>query len=608
MKKNTRSFLFLLGGLLLVAILTVALIPTTKIENITTSQLVQELKNDKVDRIEVNGDKLTITLKDSSAPKQVTNKENTVKLTDLGVDYSKVTVDTKGASDGFPWGEVLTGIVPILLFVGFFYFMMRQAQGSSNQAMSFGKSRARLFGSDKEKVTFKDVAGSQEAKQELEEIVEFLKTPQKFEELGAKIPKGVLLFGPPGTGKTLLARAVAGEADVPFFSISGSEFVEMFVGVGASRVRDLFAKAKKNSPCIIFVDEIDAVGRQRGTGMGGGHDEREQTLNQILVEMDGFEQGTTVIVMAATNRPDVLDPALLRPGRFDRRVTLDNPDLANREAILEVHSKNKPLEKGVDLREVAKKTPGFSGADLANLVNEAAILAARKDQKKVTQSDLSTAVEKVLLGPERKSHIMTNKEKEITAYHEAGHAIVSHVLPNCHPVHKVSIVSRGGAGGFTWSLPNEEKHLNSVADFKDDLGMMLGGRMAEKVVFGEITTGASNDLQNASNLARRMVMDYGMSKKLPNLVFGSQQDQIFLGRDLGEMKNYSDDIAKVIDDEVAGLIDEAAERAKEVISTHRTFLDKIADMLIKDETIEGDQFDKLMEGLKRRQPENSATA
>jgi cell division protease FtsH len=596
-KKNWRSFSFLLGGLLLIAVLLVLSMPTAKTEEVSLSQVKKEAQENQIERIEVNGDKLTVTLKDPSAPKQIAYKERSANLTDYGIDYDKVTVDVKNPEGGSSrLLDYLFSFLPVLVVVGFFYFAMRQAQGSSNQAMTFGKSRARLFGTDKPKVTFADVAGAEEAKQELTEIVEFLKYPSKFEALGAKIPKGVLLFGPPGTGKTLLARAVAGEAGVPFFSISGSEFVEMFVGVGASRVRDLFMKAKKNSPCIIFIDEIDAVGRQRGTGMGGGHDEREQTLNQILVEMDGFEQGTNVIVMAATNRPDVLDPALLRPGRFDRRVTLDAPDLNNREAILGVHSEGKPLEPTVDLREVAKKTPGFSGADLANLVNEAAILAARQGQKKITQRDLSMSVEKVMLGPERRSHIMSAREKEITAYHEAGHAIVSHVLPNCHPVHKVSIVSRGGAGGFTWSLPQEDKHLNSVADFKDDLAMMLGGRVAEKVIFGEITTGASNDLQKATELARRMVMDYGMSnhQQLKNRVFGSQSDAIFLGRDFGELKNYSDEVARIIDDEVAGLIAEAATRAEEVITTHRENVDKIARRLIKEETIEGPDFESLV--------------
>jgi cell division protease FtsH len=600
MKKPTRkNFIFLLAALLVLAVLLVASASPAKLDRITLTRFIEEVADGKIDKVEVEGDKLTITLKEPGANKQLTYKEKDANLTNYGVDYRKIAVDTKNPdSASGHWIELAAGILPIIVIIGFFYFMMRQAQGSSNQAMSFGKSKARLFGSDKQRVTFQDVAGSEEAKQELTEIVEFLKYPQKFEALGAKIPKGVLLFGPPGTGKTLLARAVAGEAGVPFFSISGSEFVEMFVGVGASRVRDLFMKAKKNAPCIVFIDEIDAVGRQRGTGMGGGHDEREQTLNQILVEMDGFEQGTNVIVMAATNRPDVLDPALLRPGRFDRRVTLDSPDLKNRQAILEVHAQGKPLDKDADLEQVAKKTPGFSGADLSNLMNEAAILAARQDQKKISQRDLNLSVEKVLLGPERKSHVMNAKEKEITAYHEAGHAIVSHVLPNCHPVHKVSIVSRGAAGGFTWSLPQEDKHLHSVADFKDDLAMMLGGRMAEKTVFGEITTGASNDLQNATNLARRMIMDFGMSEKLKNRVFGSQSDAIFLGRDFGELKNYSEEVAKVIDDEVAVLIDEAAVRAERVITDHRDKVEHIAARLIKDETIEGPEFDQLMGGPK----------
>ncbi|HSX14828.1 MAG TPA: ATP-dependent zinc metalloprotease FtsH [Candidatus Saccharimonadales bacterium] len=605
MKKNARKFWFLMVALLAVAVLLVVSVSPVKTENVSLSQVIDEANSGKVDKIEVDGDKLTVVLKDAAAPKQVAYKEDSANLTDYGIDYHKVTIDTKNpTTSGGRILDLAVTILPVLLIIGFFYFMMRQAQGSSNQAMSFGKSKARLFGNEKTKVSFKDVAGSEEAKQELSEVVEFLKYPGKFEALGAKIPKGVLLFGPPGTGKTLLARAVAGEAGVPFFSISGSEFVEMFVGVGASRVRDLFMKAKKNAPCIIFIDEIDAVGRQRGTGMGGGHDEREQTLNQILVEMDGFEQGTNVIVMAATNRPDVLDPALLRPGRFDRRVTLDAPDLKNREEILAVHSVGKPFEKEVNMNQIAKKTPGFSGADLSNVMNEAAILAARHNQKKVTQADLNAAVEKVMLGPERRGKVMSAREKEITAYHEAGHAIVSHVLPNCHPVHKISIVSRGHAGGFTWSLPDEEKSLNSVADFKDDLAMMLGGRMAEKVIFDEVTTGASNDLQNATNLARRMVMDYGMSTKLKNRVFGTHTDAIFLGRELGEGKNYSEEVAKVIDDEVALLIDEAAARAEEVIKTHRPDMDKIAARLLVEETIEGEQFEDLVGPKKRVEVES----
>jgi len=600
MKKSNRKFWILLAGLLVAAAILAASVSPVKTQNVSLSQVIDEANSGKVSSIQVNGDKLTVTLKDSNAPLQVAYKETSANLTDYGIDYHKVTIDTVNPdSSSSHIVDAAVTIIPILLIIGFFYFMMRQAQGSSNQAMSFGKSKARVFGNDKAKVSFTDVAGAEEAKQELSEVVEFLKYPSKFEALGAKIPKGVLLFGPPGTGKTLLARAVAGEAGVPFFSISGSEFVEMFVGVGASRVRDLFMKAKKNAPCIIFIDEIDAVGRQRGTGMGGGHDEREQTLNQILVEMDGFEQGTNVIVMAATNRPDVLDPALLRPGRFDRRVTLDAPDRKSRLEILNVHSKGKPLEKTVELETIARKTPGFSGADLANLMNEAAILAARNNQKKLTQNDISVSVEKVMMGPERRSSVMTQKEREITAFHEAGHAIVSHVLPHCHPVHKVSIVSRGHAGGFTWSLPEEDRSLSSVADFKDELAMMLGGRMAEQIIFGEITTGASNDLQNATNLARRMIMDYGMSTKLKNRVFGTHSDAVFLGRELGEGKNYSEEVAKLIDNEVAALIDEAAERAGEVITTHRKEVDKIATRLVREETIEGEEFEELI-GPKER--------
>ena len=601
MKRRSRSFLTLIAILILLAVFAVLSVPQQKTENISLSQMIKQAQEGKYSKIEVEGDKLTGVPKKSDAAQQIAYKESGANLTDYGVDYNKVNIETKSGESTMRY--VLAGlfsILPFLLIGAFLYFMMRQAQGSSNQAMSFGKSRARLFGSDKKKVLFKDVAGAEEAKQELTEVVEFLKYPTKFEALGAKIPKGVLLFGPPGTGKTLLARAVAGEAAVPFFSISGSEFVEMFVGVGASRVRDLFTKAKKNAPCIIFIDEIDAVGRQRGTGMGGGHDEREQTLNQILVEMDGFEQGTNVIVMAATNRPDVLDPALLRPGRFDRRVTLDAPDVHNRKQILDVHSVGKPLAPDVDLRKIAKKTPGFSGADLANLVNEAAILAARKNQKKITHKDMDMSVEKVLLGPERRSHIMNAREKEITAYHEAGHAIVGHYMENAHPVHKITIVPRGNAGGFTWSLPTEDRHLSSVQDFKDDMAMMLGGRLAERNVYGEITTGASNDLQNATAVARRMVMDFGMSEKLPNLVFGRQSDAIFIGRELGEGKNYSNDVAKIIDEEVAKYIEEAATRADTVIKKHRKELDEVAKQLVEQETLEEDEFLKIVGGPNKK--------
>ena len=599
-KSNRRGFIVLIIILVVGAVLLSFTVPQPKTQNVPLSQMIDEAKNGQITQIDVNGDKLTATMKDTSAPKQISYKEAGSSVTDYGINPSKVIINPQPASDNTVWVDSLVTIVPILLIIGFFYFMMRQAQGQGNQAMNFGKSRARLFTADRKKVSFKDVAGVEEAKQELQEVVEFLKYPGKFEALGGKIPKGVLLFGPPGTGKTLLARAVAGEAGVPFFSISGSEFVEMFVGVGASRVRDLFAKAKKNAPCIIFVDEIDAVGRQRGSGLGGGHDEREQTLNQILVEMDGFEPNQAVIVMAATNRPDVLDPALLRPGRFDRRVTLDAPDLADRKAILEVHAKGKPLASSVDLDVIARKTPGFSGADLANLINEAAILAARKNHKSISQDDISLSVEKVLLGPERKSRVVNEAEKEITAYHEAGHAIVSHVLPYADPVHKVTIIPRGMAGGVTWSLPEEDKHLYSLEDFKDNLAKALGGRMAEEIVFGSITNGAANDLQEAAGLARRMVMDYGMSDKLRNKVFTSQSE-IFLGRELAEGRHYSEDMAKLIDEEVSKFIDEAAQRAGEVITTHRDKLDKIAKRLIEVETIDAADFDKLV-GIPKGRP------
>ena len=483
-------------------------------------------------------------------------------------------------------GLLLTAVLPLLIIGGFIFFMMRQAQGTNNQALSFGKSRARMFLGNKTVVTFADVAGVDEAKTELQEVVEFLKFPEKFNSLGARIPRGVLLVGPPGTGKTLMARAVAGEAGVPFFSISGSEFVEMFVGVGASRVRDLFDQAKRNSPCIVFVDEIDAVGRQRGAGLGGSHDEREQTLNQILVEMDGFDTNTNVIVVAATNRPDVLDPALLRPGRFDRQVILDRPDMRGRVEILRVHTKGKPLDKGVDVEGVARQSPGFSGADLANLVNEAAILSARRNKKVIGMSEFQEALERIVAGPERKSRVISDAEKAIIAYHEGGHAVVQRILPKCDPVSKVTIISRGMALGYTMALPQEDRYLQSKTEFEDKIAGLLGGNVAERMIFGDTTTGASNDIEKATDLARRMVTEFGMSDKLGPLSFGKRDELVFLGREIGEQRNYSDEVARQIDEEVRAIIDKAYERATEVLTTHRDRLVALAEKLVAEETVD----------------------
>ncbi len=497
---------------------------------------------------------------------------------------------------------ILGFLLPTLILVAVFVFMMRQAQGTNNQALSFGKSRARLFTGNKPSITFADVAGVEEAKQELTEVVEFLKYPDKFNALGARIPRGVLLVGPPGTGKTMLARACAGEAGVPFFSISGSEFVEMFVGVGASRVRDLFDQAKRNSPCIIFVDEIDAVGRQRGAGLGGSHDEREQTLNQILVEMDGFDSQTNIIVIAATNRPDVLDPALLRPGRFDRQVVLDRPDIKGRMAILQVHSRGKPLDKVVLLETLAKQTPGFSGADLENLVNEAAILAARRNRKTITMSELEEAIDRVIAGPERRSRIISEREKAITAYHEVGHALVARMLANVDPVHKISIIARGMMGGYTRVLPGEDRYMWSKGQFKDNLAFALGGRASEEIVFNEITTGASNDIERVTEMARMMVTRYGMSQKLGLVALGRKEELVFLGREISEQRNYSDVIAYEIDKEVRALVDEAYEKAKEILTMYKDKLIEISELLIEKETLDAVDFEALFEGMPRPQP------
>jgi cell division protease FtsH len=502
-------------------------------------------------------------------------------------------------------GLIITGLLPILIIGGFIFFMMRQAQGTNNQALSFGKSRARMFLGNKTVVTFADVAGVDEAKTELQEVVEFLKYPEKFNSLGARIPRGVLLVGPPGTGKTLMARAVAGEAGVPFFSISGSEFVEMFVGVGASRVRDLFDQAKRNSPCIVFVDEIDAVGRQRGAGLGGSHDEREQTLNQILVEMDGFDTNTNVIVVAATNRPDVLDPALLRPGRFDRQVILDRPDMKGRVAILKVHTKGKPLDKAVDVEGVARQSPGFSGADLANLVNEAAILSARRNKKVIGMSEFQEALERIVAGPERKSRVISDAEKAIIAYHEGGHAVVQRILPKCDPVQKVTIISRGMALGYTMALPSEDRYLQSKTEFEDKIAGLLGGNVAERLIFGDTTTGASNDIEKATDLARRMVTEFGMSDRLGPLSFGKRDELVFLGREIGEQRNYSDEVAKTIDEEVRAIIDHAYERATDVLVKHRDKLTALAEKLVAEETVDAEEFEKLFSDLPPKQNTNA---
>ncbi len=502
-------------------------------------------------------------------------------------------VVVKGSSGLGNLFGLLINFLPLIIFGGILLFMMRQAQGNTSQTFSFGRSRARMFVGNSPAVSFSDVAGVEEAKEELQEVVEFLKFPERFLSLGARIPKGVLLVGPPGTGKTLLARAVAGEAGVPFFSISGSEFVEMFVGVGASRVRDLFDQAKRNSPCIVFVDEIDAVGRHRGAGLGGGHDEREQTLNQILVEMDGFDTSTNIIVLAATNRPDILDPALLRPGRFDRRVMLDNPDVRGRLEILRVHAKGKPLSEDVDFEAVAKQTTGFSGADLANLVNESAILAARRNRETTSASEFAESIDRVIAGPERKSRVVSEREKELTAYHEAGHALVAHLLPNADQPYKVTIVARGMTGGHTRYLPEEDRKLWTRHQFEDMLAAVLGGRVAEEVVFEEMTTGASNDLEQATNVARTMVTRYGMSEKLGPRTFGKREELVFLGKELHEQRDYSDRVAEQIDDEVHGLIEGAYTKAKELLKDHVTTLKRVADYLIANETVEGDALQAL---------------
>jgi cell division protease FtsH len=585
------------GVLIAIAVTT----PHDNLKSVALSDVIKRANEGQITKIEVQGNELKVTPEGNDKPTEKSTKDGASSLQEQGLNKDapvELVISQPSNTGDILWNLAII-IIPVILIAAFFMFMMRQAQGQNNQALGFGKSKAKLYGEDKTKVVFADIAGNDNAKQDLEEVVDFLKHPKKYESLGAKIPKGVLLVGNPGTGKTMLARAVAGEANVPFFSISGSEFVEMFVGVGASRVRDLFAKAKKNAPAIIFIDEIDAVGRKRGSGMGGGHDEREQTLNQILVEMDGFETGTNVIVLAATNRADVLDPALLRPGRFDRRTNITLPERKDREAILKVHFKNKPADDTVNLDKLAAKTAGSSGADLANIANEAAIVAARRNSKKISNKDLTEAFEKVAIGPERKAKVMNDEEKEMTAYHEAGHAIVGHVLPHSDPVHKVTIIPRGGTGGVTWFLPPEDKSYTSLVEFKDILARALGGRVAEKIIYGkdQITTGAGSDLRKATEIARDMIREQGMGTKLRDQVFHEDNGGMMFDR-MTHDRPYSDDTAKEIDIEVAELIKEAAKRAEAVITANMLSLKKLADALLKEETVEEDRVLELLKGTK----------
>ena len=574
--------------------------PTEEPQQISLSQLADSINEGNVDSITVNDQEVNVTVGDSELP-LVTRREKDVPITEtltgLGVSAEQlasveITYDPPG--NGANWFALLINLLPLVFIVGLFFILFRQTQGSNNQAMSFGKSKARVFTGDRPTVVFDDVAGADEAKMELEEVVEFLQEPQKFAALGARIPKGVLLVGPPGTGKTLMAKAVSGEAGVPFFSISGSEFVEMFVGVGASRVRDLFEQAKRNSPCIIFIDEIDAVGRYRGTGLGGSHDEREQTLNQILVEMDGFGTDTNVILIAATNRPDILDPALLRPGRFDRRVTMDRPDIKGRRAILDVHAKGKPIAPDADLDRLARQTPGFVGADLENVVNEAAILAARRNKRAIGMSELQEAVERIGMGgPERRSRLMTQREKELVAYHEAGHAVVAQLCEYADPIQKITIVPRGQAGGYLWQVAEHDRVLASRSYFEDRIAVALGGRVAEELIFGDISSGASGDIQALTGIARSMVTKYGMSAEMGPLQFGQQEEMVFLGRDLAEQRDYSEEVAEQLDEVVYGIVDVAYRRVQEMLSLNIDKLHAIAKALLERETLDTEEFEEV---------------
>jgi cell division protease FtsH len=597
-KRNSLIYIIiLLAAVLLFSFLMPG---TKKPEEIPLSKVIAMSQNGQIAEIEIDEDTLLITTIEGGELRAF--KESNASIYDVeGLNLEGIVVNIKGSS-GINWGGLLINFLPLLIFGFLLFFLFRQARGANSQAMSFGRSRARLFPANRATVTFDDVAGVEEAKQDMQEVVDFLKSREKFQTLGARIPKGVLLIGPPGTGKTLLARAVAGEADVPFFSISGSEFVEMFVGVGASRVRDLFDQAKRNTPCIVFIDEIDAVGRQRGAGLGGSHDEREQTLNQILVEMDGFDTSTSVIVVAATNRPDILDPALLRPGRFDRRVILDQPDINGRLAILKVHTNGKPLEKAVNLETLAKGTVGFSGADLANLVNEAAILAARRNKKSVGMKEFEESVDRVIAGPERKSRKISIKEKEVIAYHEAGHAFVARMLPNADPVHKISIVARGMSLGHTKQLPIEDRYLTTRSQIKDMLATLLGGLTAEELVFNEMTTGAQNDIERATKLARAMVTSFGMSDKLGPRTFGHKEELVFLGREISEQRDYSEEVAKQIDEEVQSIIQQGHETARKILTENRSKLNLLAKRLIARETLEGEELEKIFNEIAIPQP------
>ncbi len=559
--------------------------------DITYSAFMKHVQQDEVKQVTIVDNVISGKLKDGKDFSTVAPSDDSLIPTLRARD-----IEIKAELPPQPpwWTTILSSLLPMLLIVGIWFMLMQQSRGGGGRVMNFGKSRARRYDEDNIKITFKDVAGADEAKQELEEVVEFLKHPKKYNDLGAKIPKGVLLYGPPGTGKTLLAKAVAGEAGVPFFSISGSDFVEMFVGVGASRVRDLFEQAKKSAPCIVFIDEIDAVGRQRGAGLGGGHDEREQTLNQLLVEMDGFGANEGIIMIAATNRPDILDPALLRPGRFDRQIVVDRPDIKGRQEILKVHVKGKPISPEVELGVIARRTPGFTGADLSNLVNEAALMAARKNKNKIDMPEMEEAAERVIMGPERRSRVISDKEKRLTAYHEGGHTLVGMLLDNTDPVHKVTIIPRGRAGGYTLSLPKEDRYYATRSEMLDELKVLLGGRVAEALVLKEISSGASNDLQRATSLARQMICEYGMSPELGPMTFGHRQDQVFLGRDIGRDKDYSEEVAAKIDKEIRKFIDEAYQKTESLLNENMDKLHLIADALIERETLEGEEIDQLM--------------